>query len=119
MDAIVRIAVLFAITTVTVVAAILLAAGELNWKTAGLVVFLAICAGAAAGIWAVVHGQFSNSVEVGLTAGIIVLGVTLLYAGGAVRDMFATLLSDNSPWWLAAPIGGTAAITLTFGLHRR
>lgn len=123
MERIIRIAVAFGIMTITSIVAILLASGELTWKTTGLVIFLVAIAGFIAGVWAVVHGRFDRQVEIGLTLGIAtvaIIGVViLLFAGASVREGIAALFRDNSPWWLLPPAVGTVIMTFVFGLHRR
>lgn len=122
MERIIRVATLFAITTLVGLMAIIIANGDLTWATAGLVLVIALALGALMGIWAVVHGSFEQAVEISLTVGIfvalIVAFAIMVVAGSDIKSAFVDMFGNGAAWWLVSPIAGTLAITLLFGLHR-
>ena len=122
MERIIRVFAVFGITTLVGLMSIVIANGDLTWATAGLVAVVVLGLGFAAGVWAVVHGRFDPAVEVGLTLGILVVAgiaaTILLLAGSGIKALLGDLFARGSAWWLIAPVMGTAAIVLLFGLHR-
>ena len=122
MERIIRIGVVFAITTLVGLLAIVIANGDLTWGTIAMVLLVTFVFGFTAGTWAVVHGQFDHGVAVGLTVGIVTAAIgaffILLYAGHEVKQALGSVFGNGAAWWLIAPIAGTAAIVLLFGLHR-
>lgn len=123
MERIIRVGVVLTIVTLTSLLAIVIANGELTWATAGLVLVIALVLGLIVGTWTVVHTQFPQAAEVGITIGIVVgviiVFVVLLMGGTDIRQAFEDLFEDGSAWWLAAPAVGTAAIVAYFGLHKK
>lgn len=122
MERFIRVAIVFAITSLVGLLAILIANGDLTWGTVAMIVFVALVFGLIAGTWAVVHGHFDRGVEVGLTIGIVSMVVIacciMLYAGHEVKQALASVFGNGAAWWLIAPVAGTVAITVVFGLHR-
>lgn len=122
MERIIRVATVFTITTLVGLSAIIIANGDLTWATAGLVLVIALTLGALMGIWAVVHGQFEQAVEISLTVGIFVAMIgafaILMVAGSDIKSAFGDMFGDGAAWWLVSPLAGTVAITIMFGLHR-
>ncbi|MCB9819852.1 hypothetical protein H6796_00880 [Candidatus Nomurabacteria bacterium] len=122
MERIIRVATVLGITTLVGLMSIIIANGDLTWTTVGLVVVIALSIGFATGVWAVVHGRFEPNVEIGLTLGILVTAgiaaMILILAGSEVKALLGDLFARGSAWWLIAPVMGTAAIVLLFGLHR-
>lgn len=122
MERIIRVATVFAITTLIGLVAIIIANGDLTWATAGLVLVIALTLGALMGIWAVVHGQFEQAVEIALTAGIFVAMISafaiVMASGSNIKSAFVDMFGNGAAWWLVSPVVGTVVITVLFGLHR-
>lgn len=122
MERIIRVATVFAITTLIGLLSIIIANGDLTWATAGLVLVIGLALGALMGIWSVVHGQFEQIVEITLTTGIFLATIAafaiVMVAGSAIKSAFVDMFGNGAAWWLLAPLLGTAAIVFLFGLHR-
>ena len=123
MERIIRVATVFAITTLVGLMSIIIANGDLTWATVGLMVIVALIIGLGFGVWTIVHHQFPTMAEIGITVGIVcgIIGVFVL-AGIAGKEIYSNLkdvVGAGSAWWLLSPIAGTVAITLTFGLHSK
>lgn len=123
MDRIIRIGIVFVVTTVTCLVAIVVAEGDLSWATAKLAGLTLLGVILLLGIWAVVHFNFSTLMEIGLTVAIfagLVLGAYLLpSAMGGFRDLVDENFASKAGWWLIAPVLGTTAIALILNLHKR
>ncbi len=122
MERIFRVGAVLTITILTCLLTIIIANGELTWATAGLVLMIALIIGLAVGTWTVVHNQFPQTAEVGITIGIvvgvIVMFILLLMGGSEIKQACKDLFGDGSAWWLLAPAAGTTAIVLLFGMHK-
>lgn len=121
MERIMKIGTLFIIVTLACLMAIITADGTLSWETIGLALLIILVAAFAFAVWTVVHNTFDKLVEIGLTVGIVILGLMIFVlaamVGAEIKDMVVDAVSGATVLWLVWPLVGTIAITLVFGLH--
>jgi hypothetical protein len=123
MEHITRIGMLFGVITLTSLFAIILANGELMWATIGLMLLFVLIVALGVGLWTLIHNTFPAPVEIGLTIAIIAALIAVLMvvalAGREIFDALAGVVGNHTAWWLIAPLIGTAAIRMIFGVGRR
>lgn len=95
---------------------IIIANGELTWTTASLALAVMLIGSFVAGVWTIVRGHFSTSVEIGLTVAIVTLAVIftglMTIAGTDIRDALGDTFNDGSAWWPAAPLIGALYLSV-------
>lgn len=123
MERIIRIGTVFVIVTLACLLAIITADGNLTWGTGGLVLLILFIIGMIVGVWTVVHGSFPTPVEIGLTVGIVILGLLIMIlaamAGAEMLAALTNLVTSATVLWLLWPVVATVALCLLLGLHKK
>lgn len=123
MERIMKIGTVFIIVTLACLLAIITADGNLTWGTGGLVLLILFIIGLVVGVWTVVHGSFTTPVEIGLTIGIVILGLLILalaaMAGREMLDALEDLVTSATVLWLVWPLVATGVLSMVLGLHKR